>query len=247
MYDQLPQGMDDIEHGVIEREYPHLGLWELGEQLVAANEVYMRKYAIPLLNEAEDSDVEEVTVPHHGEVYRVRTLIPTINLCSYRPFTKWTRSKDWVRVTELRGKALSSTVSIYRPTLSEINPPPLTRGEIDRGVLERVPAIDPGPTVTLSTGQAIAWGLDRELLSEPSLTFPLEYGQYLQVQLYGETVLEVSHSPGPRGKDEDDDVLVQSPGIWTPPGYDVPTDFPNDPTRERVMMKGLVGRSKGWA
>lgn len=246
MYDQLPQGMDDIEHGVIEREYPHLGLWELGEQLVAANEVYMRKYSIPVLDEAEDSEVEEVTVPYHGEVYRLRTLIPTINLCGYRPFTKWARSKDWVRVTELRSKALSSTVSIYRPTLSEINPPPLTKEEREQGLVEPVPAIDPGPTVTLSTGQAIAWGPGRELLSEPTLTFELEHGQYLEVQLYGETVLEVTHSPGPRGKDEDDDVLVQASGIWTPPGYDVPTDFPNDPRREKVMVGKLVGRNKGW-
>jgi hypothetical protein len=246
MYDQLPQGMDDIEHGVIEREYPHLGLWELGEQLVAGGEVYMRKYSIPMLDEAEDSEVEEVTVPQHGEVYKLRTLIPIINLCSYRPFTKWTRSKDWVRVTELRSKALSSTVSIYRPTLEEISPPPLTKEEREEGVPERVPALDRGPTVTLSTGQAIAWGPSRELISEPTLTFDLEYGQHLQVQLYGETVLEVSHSPGPRGKDEDDDVLVQSPGIWMPPGYEVPTDFPNDPTRERVMVKKLVGRARGW-
>jgi hypothetical protein len=238
--------MDDIENGVIEREYPHLGLWELGSQLVAANEVYMRKYAIPLLEEAEDSMVEEVMVPHHGEVYRLRTLIPIINLCSYRPFTKWTRSKDWVRVTELRSKAVSSTVTIYRPTMSEINPPPLTKEEREQGLAEPVPAIDPGPTVTLSTGQAIAWGPSRELLSEPTLSYDLEYGQYLEVQLYGEAVLEVSHSPGPWGKDEDDDVLVQSPGIWTPPGYDVPTDFPNDPTRERVVVKKLVGRAKGW-
>lgn len=255
--DLIPD-MGDIEHGSIQREYPHLGLWELGQQLVQSGEVYMRKYAIPLLDEAEDSEVEEVTLPGMGEVYRIRTLIPVINLCGYAPFTRWTRSKDKVRVTEIRSRDKSSTVSMYRPTREEINPPleviPYdTVMEVIRNTGRaptprpiREPMVDPGPTVTFSTGSAIAWGPDRELLLEPSLTLTLDYGELLEVPLYGETVLEVSHSPGPRGKEDEDDVLIQSPGIGAPPGYDVPTNFPNDPTRERVHMKGFVGRAKGW-
>ena len=227
--------MGDIEHGSICREYPHLGIWELGQQLVQSGKVYMRKYAIPLLGEVGESHVEEVILPGMGEVYRVTSLVPVINLCAYAPLTRWTRSRDMVRVIEIRSKALSSTISIYRPTLEELHPPP------DKGP----PPIDPGPTIRINTGQAIAWGQGRELLVEPYLTLPLEYGQHLSVSLYGEEVLEVSHSPGPRGKDEDDDVLIQSIGIGTPPGYDVPTDFPNDPSRERVVMSKFIGRSKG--
>lgn len=238
--DQIPD-MSDIEHGVICKEYPHLGLWELGEQLVQGTEVYMRKYAIPLLDEVEDSEVEEVTVPIHGEVYRIRTLVPVVNLCSYKPFTRWTRSKDMVRVVEIRSKEESSTVSIYRPTLEQIHPSPSTDN-----LPPITPAIDPGPRVTLSTGQAIAWGSTKQLLLEPHLTFDLDYGQHLLVELYGETVLEVSHNPGPRGKEGDDDTLIDPTGKGTPPGYDVPTDFPNNPTRERVLMKGFVERGKGW-
>ena len=238
--DQIPD-MSDIEHGVICREYPHLGLWELGEQLVQGTQVYMRKYAIPMLDEVEDSEVEDVTVPVHGEVYRVRTLVPVVNLCSYRPFTRWTRSRDMVRVVEIRSKELSSTVSIYRPLLEEIHPPLPTDN-----APPIAPAIDPGARVTLSTGQAIAWGPTKEFLLDPRLTFDLDYGQHLQVELYGETVLEVSHSPGPRGRDEDDDILVDPIGKGSPPGYDVPTDFPNNPTREKVLMRGFVGRGRGW-
>lgn len=247
--DLIPD-MSDIEYGSIEREYPHLGLWELGQQLVQSGKVYMRKYAIPVLEEAEDSEVEEITVPGLGDVYCVRTLIPIINLCGYAPFTRWTRSKDMVRVREIRSKDKSSALSMYRPTREQINPPLPKQYYDEEGVLHTEPAtlpmVDPGPTQTLSTGQAIAWGPDRQLLLEPQLTFTLEYGQFLEVSLYGEKVLEVSHTPGPRGKDEDDDVLVQSPGIGTPPGYDVPTNFPNDPTRERVHMSGFVGRARGW-
>ena len=230
--------MSDIEHGSICREYPHLGVWELGQQLVQSGRVYMRKYAIPQLDEAEDSHVEEVTLPGMGEVYRVCSLIPVINLCSYTPLTRWTRSRDMVRVIEIRSKTLSSTISIYRPTLEELHPPS-NRSD------NNPPPIDPGPTVRINTGQAIAWGPDRKLLVEPYLTFPLEYGQHLSVPLYGEEVLEVSHAPGPRGRDEDDDVLIQSVGIGTPPGYSVPTDFPNDPSRERVVMSKFIGRNKG--
>ena len=255
--DLIPD-MGDIEHGSICKEYPHLGQWELGQQLLRAEEIFMRKYAIPILEEAEDSEVEEVTLPSLGDVYRVRTLIPVINLCSYAPLTKWTRSRDMVRVTEIRSKDKSSTLSMYRPTREEIDPP---MEVIPYDVVMRIiretgttpiprctkePVLDPGPTHTLSTGQAIAWGSDRKLLLEPQLTFTLDYGERVEVPLYGETVLEVSHSPGPRGKDEDDDVLIQPVGIGTPPGYDVPTNFPNDPTRDRVKMSGFVGRAKGW-
>jgi len=216
-------------------------MWELGEQLVQSGKVFMRKYAIPLLDEAEDSHVEEVTLPGMGEVYRVRSLIPVINLCSYAPLTRWTRSRDMVRVIEIRSKALSSTLEIYRPTLEQLNP---SIGHPNYG---STPPTDPGPTVTLNTGQAIAWGEDKTLLLEPQLTFPIQHGQRLSIPLYGEEVLEVSHSPGPRGKDEDDDVLIQSIGVGTPPGYGVPTDFPNDPSKERIVMTGFIGRSKGWA
>lgn len=249
--DLIPD-MGDIEYGSIQREYPHLGLWELGQQLVQSGKVYMRKYAIPLLEEAEDSEVEEVELPGMGLVYRVRTLIPVINLCGYEPFTRWTRSKDMVRVVEIRSRDKSSTVSMYRPTREEIHPPipydtaeSIIRDNAPRSI--KVPMVDPGPTHTLSTGQALAWGPNRELLLQSSLTFTLDYGEHLEVALYGEEVLEVSHSPGPRGKDGDDDVLLQSPGIGTPPGYNVPTNFPNDPTRERVQMRSFVGRTKGWA
>ena len=242
--DLIPD-MSDIEHGSIQKEYPCLGLWEVGQQLLQGSKVFMRKYSVPQLDEAEDSEVDEINVPHLGEVYRVRTLIPMINLCSYDPLTRWSRSRDYVRVTEFRSKEVSSTYKLYRPTREEIEPPTLYDM---KGIELPKPAalVDIGSSHKLSTGSAIAWGPDKKIVQERELTFTLGYGESLEVQLYGEEVLEVSHSPGPRGKDEDDDVLIQAMGIGTPPGYDVPINFPNDPTREKVMMKGLVGRGKGW-
>jgi hypothetical protein len=228
--DLIPD-MSDVDYGCIYRQYPHIGTWELGHQLVCGGEeVYMRKYCIPHLNEAEDSEVDEVEVPHLGRVYRVSTLVPVTTLCGYAPFNRWTRSRDYVRVQEYRSTGQSSTLTTYRPTLEELEDNP----DIE----------DKGPFVTFNTGEAVAWGNSKEYLLEPSLTLPIKRGERLTVALYGEEVLEVVHTPGPRGADEDDDVLV-SGASGIPPGYNLPVDFPNNPGREKRVMSSYYGRARG--
>lgn len=168
--------MDGMTTATIDTNYPLIGPWEEGQQVVMDDPsskpyIYSRRYSFPLPI-TEPLSVREVLLPYEDppDFYRLEVPFKVEEFASYGDFYRWEREIQEYKLEILNYNRPSSTLQWVRPstmmTIPRITMPLRGATQIDMGI-EPTSYTHPRVTLTLNTGFAL--GLELRLGKVPSL------------------------------------------------------------------------------